>query len=388
MSFLSRLVAEMERPREKRPFGSGWLSGTLSILAGVSGLALILVRYFPETFTMPELAFIHESGIVTAALRGILLLGYLLALLSVILCRRKLLGWTGLGLCVLAALLGTGPAGEMESARQSLYFGLDYFVINVLVVGFLFVPLERVFPARAEQTVFRPEWQEDMFYYLVSSMLVQVLGFIAMAPTNMVNSLFDFTETRAWIATIPFWLQVVIIMAATDFVQYWVHRAFHTFPALWRFHAIHHSTKRLDWMAGARMHILEIGILRGLTAVPMFTLGFDPEAIQGYLLIVYFYSSFIHANIGWRFGWVERFLVSPRFHHWHHGSDRDAIDINYASHFPIYDWLFGTHHLPQEAWPENYGVVGDNVPKGYWKQFLHPFKRDDAVGSDKATEGS
>ena len=376
MRLLSRLVEEFERPREKRPLGSGWLSGTLSILAGLSGLALILVRYFPETFTMPELVFIHESGIVTAALRIILLLGYLLALLSVILCRRKLLGWTGLGLCVLAALLGTGPGGEIDGARQSLYFGLDYFVINVLVVGFLFIPLERVFPARSEQTVFRPEWQEDMFYYLVSSMLVQVLGFIAMAPTNMVNALFDFTETRAWISTIPFWLQVVIIMAATDFVQYWVHRAFHTFPALWRFHAIHHSTKSLDWMAGARMHILEIGILRGLTAVPMFTLGFDPQAIQAYLLIVYFYSSFIHANINIRFGWLERFLVSPRFHHWHHGSDREAIDINYAAHFPIYDWLFGTHHLPETAWPEKYGVVGDNVPKGYWKQFLHPFKRD------------
>ncbi len=381
MGFLSKLVAEIERPRERRPFGSGWLSGTLSILAGLSGLALILVRYFPETFTMPELAVIHESGMVTTALRIILLLGYVLALLSVILCRRKILGWTGLGLCVLAALLGTGPAGEIESARQSLYFGLDYFVINVLVVGFLFIPLERVFPARSEQTVFRPEWQEDLFYYLVSSMLVQVLGFVAMAPTNMVNSLFDLTATRAWIGTVPFWLQVFIIMAATDFVQYWVHRAFHTFPALWRFHAIHHSTKRLDWMAGARMHILEIGILRGLTAVPMFTLGFDPQAIQAYLLIVYFYSSFIHANIGWRFGWLERFLVSPRFHHWHHGSDRDAIDINYASHFPIYDWLFGTHHLPETEWPENYGVVGDNVPKGYWKQFLHPFKRDDVENS-------
>ena len=376
MGLISNLVEEIERPRAQRPFGSGWLSGTLSILAGLTGLALVLIRYFPETFTMPELAIIHQSGAITVFLRVILLLGYALALLSVLLCRRKLLGWTGLALCAFGALLGTGPAGEIDGARQSLYFGLDYFVIHTLVVGFLFVPLERVFPARSEQMLFRPEWQEDLFYYLVSSMLIQILGFIAMAPSNWVNGAFDLTATRAWIGSVPFWLQVVIIMAATDFVQYWVHRAFHTFPALWRFHAIHHSTKRLDWMAGARMHIVEVGILRGLTAVPMFTLGFQAEAIQTYLLIVYFYSSFIHANIGWRFGWLERFLVSPRFHHWHHGSDRDAIDINYAAHFPIYDWLFGTHHLPEKAWPEAYGVVGDNVPKGYWQQFLHPFRRE------------
>jgi len=83
----------------------------------------------------------------------------------------------------------------------------------------------------------------------------------------------------------------------------------------------------------------------------MFTLGFKPEAIQAYLLVVYFYSSFIHANIGWKLGFLERIFVTPRFHHWHHGSDRAAIDINYSSHFPIYDWLFGTHHLPKEEWP-------------------------------------
>jgi sterol desaturase/sphingolipid hydroxylase (fatty acid hydroxylase superfamily) len=129
----------------------------------------------------------------------------------------------------------------------------------------------------------------------------------------------------------------------------------------------------MDWLAGARMHFMEIAILRSLTALPMFTLGFKPEAIQAYLLIVYFYSSFIHANIGWRFGFLERFLVTPRFHHWHHGSDRAAIDINYASHFPIYDWLFGTHHLPEnEQWPQKYGVVGDTVPRGYWRQFMYP----------------
>lgn len=224
--------------------------------------------------------------------------------------------------------------------------------------------------------MFRPEWQEDMFYYLISSMMVQILGFITLAPSNFVNAQVPLDDFRAYIVALPFFVQVVIIMAATDFVQYWVHRSFHMVPFLWRFHAIHHSTKKMDWLAGARMHLAEIAVLRSLTALPMFTLGFKPEAIQGYLLIVYFYSSFIHANIGWKFGFIERFLVTPRFHHWHHGSDREAIDINYASHFPIYDWLFGTHHLPETEWPENYGVVGDNVPRGYLKQFIHPFVKD------------
>ncbi|OBY24730.1 sterol desaturase family protein [Leisingera sp. JC1] len=375
MKFIRDVIAQLETPREARPLGSGWLSGSMALLAAVTGLLLVLLRWYPETLSYPQTAFVHSSGYVTAFLRFVLLAGYALSLLSLILSRQKSLGWAALGLSVVASLMATAQPQHAGEVPQSLYFGLDYFVVNVLLVGFLFVPLERFFPARREQTVFRTEWREDMFYYLVSSMLVQVLTFLTMAPANYVNTGVDLEGIRTHITNLPFAVQVLIIMAATDFVQYWVHRAFHTFPALWHFHAIHHSAKKMDWLAGARMHFIEIAVLRGLTAVPMFTLGFQPEAIQGYLLIVYFYSSFIHANIGWKLGFMERFLVTPRYHHWHHGSERAAIDINYASHFPLYDWLFGTHHLPEEAWPSKYGVAGDTVPNGYWRQFLYPFNQ-------------
>ena len=124
------------------------------------------------------------------------------------------------------------------------------------------------------------------------------------------------------------------------------------------------------------MHFIEIAVLRSLTALPMFTLGFKPEAIQAYLLVVYFYSSFIHANIGWKLQFIERFFVTPRFHHWHHGKERAAIDVNFAIHFPLYDRLFGTHHMPDDkSWPNGYGVAGGGVPNGYWQQFLHPVRR-------------
>ncbi len=373
MNYFRALKEQLEMPRDKRPLGSGWLSGVLALLAALTGLLGVLVRWFPEQLTYPEIAFLHEGGLTLALLRFVLLAGYALALISLILSRRRTLGWTALAISVVASLMATHqPEGGVAIP---FYFGLDYFIVNVLVVGFLFIPLERFFPARSEQTVLRAEWQEDMFYYLVSSMLVQVFNFVTLAPSTYVNVNMPLDDIRTHIENLPFWVQVALIMLATDFVQYWVHRAFHTFPVLWNFHAIHHSTKKMDWLAGARMHFMEIMILRSLSALPMLTLGFRPEAVQAYLLVVYFYSSFIHSNIGWNLKIFERLLVTPRFHHWHHGSDRDAIDINYASHFPIYDWLFGTHHLPDKEWPEKYGVVGDTVPRGYWRQFLYPLGR-------------
>ena len=79
---------------------------------------------------------------------------------------------------------------------------------------------------------------------------------------------------RQWVASLPILLQVLAIMFFTDLVQYWVHRAFHRIPWLWRFHAVHHSAQHMDWMAGARMHFLEILALRGTTVMPMMLLGF------------------------------------------------------------------------------------------------------------------
>ena len=131
----------------------------------------------------------------------------------------------------------------------------------------------------------------------------------------------------------------------------------------------------MDWIAGARMHFLEILILRGTTVIPTIMLGFSQSAVGAYVLVVYLYATFVHSNLGLRFGLVEKVLVTPRFHHWHHGIEKEAIDVNFAIHFPLLDRLFGTYHMPEDGrWPEGYGIKGP-MPKGYWQQFLHPFRR-------------
>ena len=383
MNIFKKLIAELEKPRDKRPLGSGWLSGAGALLAGLVGLLLIIVLRYPSWFNTPELAMLHEKGIIKTALHVVLILGYAFALISLVLNRSKILGTTAMGLIVIVALIG-GSSSQAAQNNTSLYFGLDFFVLNVLFVGFLFIPLERFFPARAEQTVFRQEWREDMFYYFVSSMLVQVLTFLTMAPTNFITNSVNLETVQTYLGGLPFFVQVILIMIATDFLQYWLHRLFHTVPFLWRFHAVHHSAERMDWLAGARMHFMEIAVLRGVTAIPMFSLGFDPAAIQVYVLVVYFMSSFVHANIGWNLKPIEPFMVTPRFHHWHHGLEQEAIDVNFAIHFPLYDRIFGTYHMPQGQdnngkkagrWPKAYGVASGPVPKGYWKQFWFPFSK-------------
>ncbi len=179
---------------------------------------------------------------------------------------------------------------------------------------------------------------------------MQVITLVTFGPAKGILAFAPLDGVRAWVGALPFLVQFAAIMFLTDLVQYWVHRAFHRVPWLWRFHAVHHAARSMDWMAGARLHFLEILPLRATTVIPKVVLGFDAAAMNAYIFLVYLCSTFVHANLGWRFPVVEKFLVTPRFHHWHHGIEREAIDANFAIHFPLLDRLFGTHFLPKDRW--------------------------------------
>jgi sterol desaturase/sphingolipid hydroxylase (fatty acid hydroxylase superfamily) len=373
-NILRALVVELETPRPERPFGSGWLSGAGALLASLTSFVAAVILHWPELLSTPQLHAIETLGWLTPALIAVMLLAYALALISLMLRENKLLGFVALGLAMAAALMGGPQAKDTMQVETPIYFGLDFFVLNMLFTGFLFVPLERLAPRVKAQTLFRAAWREDLFYFLVSSLFVQALAYLTLAPGHFIESATHFEVLRARVGAQPVWLQVIEIMIFTDFVQYWVHRAFHRFPFLWGFHAVHHSAEAMDWLASSRMHVMEIVVLRALTAIPGLTLGFTPAAIQAYLLIVFIYSSLLHANIGVNFNRIAGVLATPRFHHWHHGIDKEAIDVNFAIHFPLFDMLFGTYHMPKSAWPSGYGV-SEKVPRGFGAQFLYPFRR-------------
>ena len=181
---------------------------------------------------------------------------------------------------------------------------------------------------------------------------------------------------RGWVQGLPFWGALLLIILVADLVQYWTHRAYHEVPLLWRLHAVHHSVKSMDWLAGSRQHFLELLITRTLVLAPIYVLGFSKEVIDAYIVIVGFQAVFNHANVSVRLGPLRYVIVTPNFHHWHHSQDTEAIDKNYAAHFAFLDHLFGTAVQSDREWPERYGVRGDYVPNGFWKQMKFPFVWD------------
>ena len=371
----AKVRVELEAPPALRRFGSGWISGVIGVVLGLASLGIVVSMRYPGIFSMEEFTVFQGKVWFRMIVFFMLITAFVFAMLSLILRETKTLGTLGMVVTLFASLLGGSTTSAALPDYTPLYLGLDFFVLNVLFTGLLFVPIERLFPKYEEQALFRKEWREDLFYYFVSSMAVQLITWLNFLPANTLLAITAWTDFRAWVAEIPLVVQVILIMVFSDLAQYWVHRAFHRIPWLWKFHAVHHSAKTMDWMAGARMHFLEILVIRGATVTPMLLLGFHETAVGIYIFLVYLWSTFIHANLGWNLGWMERVVVTPRFHHWHHGIEKDATDVNFAIHFPWLDSLFGTHHLPKGRWPNGYGIDGHPVPLGYWKQWMYPFRR-------------
>jgi sterol desaturase/sphingolipid hydroxylase (fatty acid hydroxylase superfamily) len=373
--YLSTLMRDLESPVEVRRFGSGWFAGFFALLFAIAGFGMVVALRYPEWFATPELAMLKDWGGFRGVVHMVLLISYALSLLSLFLRPRKVLGATALAIGVSAALIGGANVQPQEVRDWGIFFGLDFFVVNLLATGFMFAPLERFVPHRRAQRLFRTEWREDLFYYLISSMFVQVLGFLALAPSELINDRTNWFDVfRADVASLPWLIQFAIVLVLSDMAQYWYHRLFHKIPFLWGFHAIHHSAQTMDWLAGSRMHFVEIILLRAITSLPLFTLGFSPSVMQAYIGFVYIWSSLLHANVGGNFNGLGHWIATPRFHHWHHGLEREAFDVNFAIHFPWIDKLFGTFHLPADRWPENYGIP-ETVPRGYVGQFKYPWTR-------------
>jgi sterol desaturase/sphingolipid hydroxylase (fatty acid hydroxylase superfamily) len=370
---MSELRRDLESEPSQRQLGSGWLSGVASLVLAVVGLGAVLCLRYPDVLTVPDARAMYNVGLIRLALHVVLIAAFVLGTMSIVLRRQKVLGFTALALVLAATALGGSRAESQVSVDSDVYLGLDWFLLNLIFTGIIFIPIERLLGIK-EQPIFRVEWREDLLYFTISSLMVQALTFLSLAPSLAILKHTDWAGLRAWIGSQWLLLQILEIMFLTDVVQYWLHRAFHRIPALWKFHAIHHSAQTMDWIAGSRMHVVEIVCLRGCTVIPMYVLGFSEPAMYAYIFFVYLFSTFVHSNLRYDFGWIDRFFVTPRFHHWHHGIEKEAIDVNFAVHFPLLDRLFGTYFLPEDRrWPIGYGIK-QPMPRGFISQLFYPFK--------------
>lgn len=355
-------------------FGEGKISGYLSIFLSALSLGGVICFHFPEYFTTPELRNVYPVDTLRTILAACIGLAFIFGIISSILSQNKKPAFIGLALSLLSVILGGSQVPTPETVNSQYYLGLDWFVLDMLIVAMIFIPIEKVF-SRLSQNIFRPQWKTDFYYFFVSHLLIQITSYLILLPSLFIGAKIANPILREWVIAQPLILQFIEILILADLTQYWIHRAFHKIPFLWRFHAIHHSTQYMDWLAGSRLHLVDIVVTRGLTLLPLFILGFDQKALHAYLIFVAFWATFLHVNIRFQFPMLQKFFATPIFHHWHHAIEKEAIDKNFAIHLPHIDKIFGSYYLPKEKWPTGYGIHNNELPESYIAQTLYPFKK-------------
>jgi len=240
--------------------------------------------------------------------------------------------------------------------------------------------LEWFFPSIRSQPLWRRDSRTDVLYLLFTPIVTRsiakvvalvgvVLALKAMGHSDLQRAADGFGP----VVRQPLWVIVAEMFLLGDVLGYWIHRAFHS-RALWKFHAVHHSSTQLDWLSSARVHPVNDVAAKLIQAVTLACLGFPLKALAAYVPFLSFYAILLHANVGWSFGWLRFFLASPLFHRWHHTTEEQGLSKNLAPLFPFVDLAFGTFHMPCNQRPSFFGTIGTRVPDGFFAQLLFPFR--------------
>jgi sterol desaturase/sphingolipid hydroxylase (fatty acid hydroxylase superfamily) len=252
---------------------------------------------------------------------------------------------------------------------------MDGAIVRVLVftalAGLAFAPLEHLFGRHRGP---RPGRVTDLGFATFGGLLVH-LGVAtlvggALAGLDRValdEPLLAGVDSR----TARTALEVAVGLVIFELVGYAYHRLAHAVPWLWRLHAVHHSSQRMDWLASFRQHPLEIVLMTLAQNAALVLLGLPLGSHALVLLALRLNTVFVHADLELPrsrvMRWLGELFATPAFHHRHH--QRDGAPRNFSAVFPWIDRLFGTH----DAAPAGPVGLSSPTPRSFLGLLVLPF---------------
>ncbi len=352
--------------------GEGKISGLVSFSLGLLSVFAVLAYRYPSYLTTTELRQVYDAEALQLVLKYGMYTSLLFGILTFVLnkARYRMLGAFGIALTCLGFILGgyNIPVGPVEPRQLSL--GIDWLILAFLGSVFIFMAMEKIFPKYKNQIIMRPEWDVDLYYFCFNHLAISAIILFGNYHANHFHWAMS-KDLQESIRSIPVWLQFAIIVLCADFVLYWEHRLYHEVKPLWPIHAVHHSVETLDWLAGSRGHFIQVFSERAMVMIPLYLLGADQAALNAYVAFAALQAILIHCNLSFSFGFLRYIFVTPQFHHWHHSSEKPAIDTNYSAHTVLFDRLFNTYHMPEKHWPADYGTT-ERLPRSVWGQLIYP----------------
>ena len=245
------------------------------------------------------------------------------------------------------------------------------FMISYLILATTIAILERVRPHEREWLKSDGQAKQDLAHTLLTKAFVQIL---VMTLTNLgiVHQFGDRSSSGIWPAQWPLFAQVVLSLVIAEFGLYWAHRLAHVWGPLWRFHAVHHSVKKLWFWNTGRFHFIDT-LKSTLFSLPIFVLSGAPgDVILWGSAITAFIGILTHCNIEMRFGWLNYVFNTPGLHRWHHSKDLREGNMNYGENLMLWDLIFGTYYDDATRRPPVDVGMKHAMPKGFFGQLFMP----------------
>jgi len=144
------------------------------------------------------------------------------------------------------------------------------------------------------------------------------------------------------------YLTIPIAFLITEFLRYWVHRAQHAIPFLWKFHSVHHSVVDLNILNLYRSHPIDYFLRNIIPPAFVYALGFSPLVIF-YVTGLAMIGALSHSGADLRNGLWNRFFSTNEVHRWHHATKYKGAGYNFGVVLTLWDQIFGTYYINREA---------------------------------------
>lgn len=252
-------------------------------------------------------------------------------------------------------------------------------IIMFLILGAIFAPLEHLLP-------FSRKWLDDKDATIDWMMFFggKVWGDYINKPLRLATIALVVQEISPEIGQ-GYWpshwnpvVQVFILLSINDFFRYWYHRWMHESEFMWRWHAVHHSSKRLYWFNGTRSHPLEGLVQSFLWGIPLAFVQAPVEIVFVTGLLGRTIGRFQHTNMDLILGPFDYIFSSPKNHRYHHSAKISEGHSNYGGDVIFWDILFSTFYLPKGKQPSDEIGIEEmpNYPQSFVGLMLAPFTYD------------
>ena len=239
--------------------------------------------------------------------------------------------------------------------------------------------LERWRPAIPGARIVGPALGYD-FIWFVAEVLTN--SGLLLAYGHFLYTLYDshlaFLRVSA-VAELPVAARFVLVALLTDFLGWFHHWVRHKVRWLWYFHEIHHSQREMNPFTDLRYHFVEYLVTRAISAIPMFSLGFDAPTFVAWELGRTWFTRMYHSNIRTNLGRLRFVLVTPQSHRIHHSASPEHRDKNFGVLLSVWDRIFGTHYEGGDGEYPLTGVHNDEFPLEHrelgWRMVLMPMEQ-------------